>query len=65
MNDNNKLDITANLAQLYSLYLLLQDASNNDLMQELQNQDTKYFEDIVDRLERIESLLRSLISVNR
>ena len=34
MNDN-KLETVANISQLISLYLLLQDASNADIMREL------------------------------
>ena len=58
--DKNKKDLlstTANFTQLFSLFLLLRDASNNEIMQELQNQNTKYFEDIIKRLERLEKLL--------
>lgn len=50
----NDLATAADLAQFYSLFLLLKDASNSEIMRELQTQDTKYFEDIIQRLERIE-----------
>ena len=56
MNDN-KLETVANISQLISLYLLLQDASNNDLMRELQNQNTEYFERIINDLQLIKNKL--------
>lgn len=56
----NNLDIASDLAQFYSLFLLLKDASNNEIMRELQNQNTKYFEDIVQRLDSIEKRLQIL-----
>lgn len=55
--DDDKLNTVANLAQLYSLFLLFRDASNDQIMKELQNQNTKYFEDIIKRLDRIEEKL--------
>lgn len=51
------LNILANLLQIYNTMLLQQDASNNDLMQELQKQNEIYFKDILARLERIEKKL--------
>ena len=48
-----KLDLVSDISQLISLYLLLKDASNNDLMRELQRQNTEYFERIIKLLEEI------------
>ena len=52
-----RLDLVSDISQLISLYLLLQDASNNDLMRELQNQNTEYFERIVKDLDLIKKAL--------
>lgn len=54
----DNLNILANLLQVYNTMLLEQDASNNDLMQELQKQNELYFKDIIARLERIEKKLQ-------
>ena len=61
MDENKKdlLSVTANFTQLFSLFLLLRDASNDQIMKELQNQNTKYFEDIIKRLERIEDKINA------
>lgn len=55
---NNSLDITSLILQIYNLMLLMQDFNNKDLMQELQKQDTQYFEKILKNQEEILSLLR-------
>lgn len=52
-----RLDLVSDISQLISLYLLLQDASNNDLMRELQNQNTEYFERIIKDLQLIKNKL--------
>ena len=49
----NNLDVTSLILQLYSIILLLQDYNNTDLMQELQKQDTQYFEKIIKNQEEI------------
>ena len=54
----NNLDMTSLILQLYSVILLLQDFNNTDLMQELQKQDTQYFEKIIKNQEEILNLLR-------
>ena len=56
----NNIDLASDLAQFYSLFLLLKDASNNEIMRELQNQNTKYFEDIVNRLDIMEKRLTAI-----
>jgi len=54
----NNLDMTSLILQIYSVVLLLQDFNNSDLMQELQKQDTEYFEKIIKNQEEILNLLR-------
>lgn len=51
------LNILANILQTYNTLLSEQDATNNDLMKVLQEQNEIYFKDITARLERIERLL--------
>ena len=55
---NNSVDITSLILQIYNLILLMQDFNNSDLMQELQKQDTHYFEKILKNQETIINLLR-------
>ncbi len=55
---NNSLDITSLLLQALSLEILFKDYNNTDLMQELQRQDTEYFEKIIKNQEEILTLLR-------
>ena len=55
---NNSLDTASLILQIYNLILLMQDFNNKDLMQELQKQDTQYFEKIVKNQEEILTLLR-------
>jgi len=55
---NNSVDITSLFLQIYNLVLLMQDFNNTDLMQELQKQDTQYFEKIIKNQEEILNLLR-------
>ena len=52
------VDITSLILQIYNLILLMQDFNNSDLMQELQKQDTQYFERIIKNQEIILDLLR-------
>lgn len=51
----------ANVSQLISLQLLLQDASNNDLMAELQRQNKEYLETIIKNQEEIKQLLKGVL----
>ena len=53
------IELLANFLQFYNTSLLEDDASNNDLMRELQNQNTRYFEDIIKRLEKIEKSIEN------
>lgn len=55
---NSKLDITALFLQALSLEILFRDYNNSDLMQELQRQDTEYFDKIIKNQEEILALLR-------
>lgn len=55
---NNTIDITSLFLQILSLQILFQDYNNTDLMQELQKQDTQYFERIIKNQEEILDLLR-------
>ena len=55
---NSTVDNLSLVLQALSLQILFQDFNNTDLMQELQKQDTKYFEKIIKNQEEILSLLR-------
>ena len=55
---NNSLDTASLILQIYNLILLMRDFNNSDLMQELQKQDTEYFEKIIKNQEEILNLLR-------
>lgn len=55
---NNSIDITSLILQALSLEILFKDYNNSDLMQELQNQDSKYLEKIVKQNDEILSLLK-------
>lgn len=54
----NNLDMASLVLQVYNLVLLMQDFNNTDLMQELQKQDTQYFEKIIANQEEILNLLK-------
>lgn len=55
---SNQLDLASLILQLYNLVLLMQDFNNTDLMQELQKQDTYYFEKIIKNQEEILKILK-------
>lgn len=55
---NNTIDITSLILQVLSLEILFKDFNNTDLMQELQKQDTQYFEKIIKNQEEILKLLK-------
>ena len=55
---NNPMDTVSLLLQALSLEILFKDYNNTDLMQELQKQDTQYFEKIIKNQEEILNLLR-------
>lgn len=54
----NNIDIASLFLQLLSLDILFKDFNNTDLMQELQKQDTQYFEKIIKNQEKILKLLK-------
>lgn len=58
MNNNNFINNSSFLLQLYSVMLLIQDFNNTDLMQELQNQDSNYLQKIIDQNEQILTILK-------
>ena len=58
MNNNNSINTISLILQALSLQILFQDYNNTDLMQELQKQDTKYFETIIKNQKEILDLLK-------
>ena len=56
--NNNFTNNVSLLLQALSLQILFQDYNNTDLMQELQKQDTQYFERIIKNQEEILKLLK-------
>ena len=52
-NDNLSL-----ILQIFSFELLLKDCTNNTIMEELQKQDTQYFDRIIKNQEEILTLLK-------
>ena len=59
-NANNLLNLFAVFLQTYNTDLLEADASNNDIMKSLQDQNTNYFEQILVKLNNIEKRLERL-----
>ena len=51
------LDLLSDILQVFNTYLLLKDASNNQLMEELRKQDAEYLERIVKDLDLIKKAL--------
>lgn len=51
------LDLLSDILQVLNTYLLLKDATNNQVMKALQDQNTKYFEKITKDLELIKKAL--------
>ena len=56
--NNNFTNNVSLLLQALSLQILFQDYNNSDLMQELQKQDTQYFEKIIKNQEEILKLIK-------
>ncbi|MBQ5474451.1 MAG: hypothetical protein IIT65_07050 [Lachnospiraceae bacterium] len=56
--NNNFVNNSSFLLQLYSVLLLLQDFNNTDLMNELQRQDNEYLEKIIEQNNEIINLLK-------
>ena len=67
MNNDSleRLDLLSDLLQVLNTYLLLRDATNNQLMQELQHQNTEYFEKITKDLDLIKKELGIKENVSR
>lgn len=55
---NNIVDNLSLILQALSLEILFKDFNNTDLMQELQNQDEKYFKRIIEQNNEIIKLLK-------
>ena len=55
---NSNVDLGSFILQLISLDVLFKDYNNTDLMQELQKQDTQYFEKIIRNQEEILKILK-------
>lgn len=62
--NNNAINNISLLLQALSLEILFKDYNNSDLMQELQRQDTQYFETILKNQEEILNLLRKEVNQN-
>lgn len=58
MNNNSIVENLGLVLQALSLEILFKDYNNRDLMQELQKQDTMYFEKIINQNEKIINLLK-------
>lgn len=58
MNNTDLINKLGLILQALSLEILFKDYNNTDLMQELQKQDTQYFEKIIDNQKEILNLLR-------
>ena len=63
--DNSIYDKLGLILQALSLQILFKDYNNVDLMQELQKQDTQYFEKIIKNQEEILNLLRKEVENGR
>ena len=58
----NRLTISDFLLQIITMMWVQEDATNNDLMKELQRQDTEYFKTIIQNQEKILDRLAKLES---
>lgn len=61
---HNSVDITSLVLQILNLQILMRDYNNVDLMQELQKQDTEYFEKILQQQEEILNILKERSKVD-
>ena len=57
-NYNNLINNLSLILQMINLEILFKDYNNSDLMQELQKQDTNYFEAIIKNQEEILKILK-------
>lgn len=60
--NNNLYDKLGLILQAISLQILFKDFNNTDLMQELQKQDSEYFETIIKNQKEILNLLRKEVN---
>lgn len=62
INPNNRdfISLLSDFLQFYNTNLLQEDASNNDVMKELQHQNKDYLESILTRLNNINERLTKL-----
>lgn len=62
INPNNRdfISLLSDFLQFYNTNLLEQDASNNDVMKELQHQNKDYLENILTKLNNIEKRIERL-----
>lgn len=60
MSRRDMLDLLSDVLQVYNTNLLEQDASNNDVMKELQHQNKDYLENILTKLNNIEKRIERL-----
>ncbi len=58
MNNNELINKVGLILQILSLQILFQDYNNTDLMQELQKQDSNYFEKIIKQNNEILKILK-------
>lgn len=69
MNGNqdfyNRITISDFFLQLITMYWVVQDASNNDLMQELQHQNKDYLERVIENQKEIMKILSEIKSGTR
>ena len=56
----NNLDLGSFILQLLSLEILFKDFNNVDIMQELQKQDSEYFEKIINQNNEILKFLKEM-----
>lgn len=62
INTNNRdfISLLSDFLQFYNTNLLQEDASNNDVMKELQHQNKDYLENILTKLNNIEKRIERL-----
>lgn len=60
MSRRDMLDLLSDILQVYNTNLLEQDASNNDVIKELQHQNKDYLEKILTKVDNIEKRIERL-----
>lgn len=56
----NRMNISSFLLEIMTVFMVMADATNNDLMNELQKQDREYLEKIIQNQEKILEKLAKL-----